>query len=457
MWSVVGTWPFSLQLTEKASKMLSSGAKVLDALEAGVHLVESDPNVDSVGRGGYLNANGELELDAAMMDGDTLRMGCVAGVRGFEHPVSIARKVMEETVHSIIVGEGAEAFARKMGIPEVGNEYMVTEAARKAWELKKMEGHDTIGAVALDMHGSMGIAMSTSGANMKVPGRVGDTPIIGSGFYVESGVGGAAATGLGEDIMRTCLAFRAVELMRHGISPKAAADEVILSAHNTIKRHGIDPDNIAIVCMNAEGDTGASCNHKGFYYSHAKEGQTPVMEPVEPIINNGRYGAGALGFLESENMPDFYEVVDNAGSPKSKLRYHDENPDVNECRPIAEVWVRNPEGKYLITKAGTSWKTAAGIVIAGEDSREAALRVAKEQLGIDLDADCGRIWKLQLQPIPNCEGKNLHYVWIFRQNVIIDEDNTDEKKWVCGEDLLHMTVQGTLIACDYLEAVLSVK
>ena len=155
MWSVVGTWPFSLQLTEKASGMLAQGAKALDALEAGVHLVESDPNVDSVGRGGYLNANGELELDAAMMDGDTLRMGCVAGVRGFEHPVSIARKVMEETVHSIIVGEGAEAFARKMGIPEVGNEYMVTEAARKAWELKKREGHDTIGAVALDtwLHG----------------------------------------------------------------------------------------------------------------------------------------------------------------------------------------------------------------------------------------------------------------------------------------------------------------
>ena len=128
MWSIVGTWPFSLQLTEHSSKMLSSGASALDALEAGVKLVESDPNVDSVGRGGFLNAKGELELDAAIMDGDTLKMGCVAGVRGFEHPVSIARKVMEETIHSIIIGEGAEDFARKMGFPEVGNEYMVTEA-----------------------------------------------------------------------------------------------------------------------------------------------------------------------------------------------------------------------------------------------------------------------------------------------------------------------------------------
>ena len=301
MWSVVSTWPFSLQLTQKAADLLSQGAKALDALEAGVHLVESDPKVDSVGRGGFLNAKGELELDAAMMDGDTLKMGCVAGVRGFEHPVSIARKVMEETVHSVLVGVGAEEFARKMGIPEVGNDYMVTDAARKAWEEKIAEGHDTIGAVALDLHGSMGVGMSTSGANMKVPGRVGDTPIIGSGFYVDSEVGGAAATGLGEDIMRTCLALRAVELMRQGRTPQEAADEAIRTAHERIKRHGIQPDNMAMVCMNAKGEYGASCNHYGFFYSHAREGEDAILEPVQPIVDNGFRGAGALGFLESES------------------------------------------------------------------------------------------------------------------------------------------------------------
>ena len=301
MWSIVSTWPFSLQLTEAAAKMLENGETALDALEAGVRLVESDPKVDSVGRGGFLNAKGELELDAAIMDGDSLRMGCVAGVRGFEHPVTIARKVMEQTAHSILVGEGAEEFARKMGIPEAGRDYMVTEAARKAWEQKRDEGYDTIGAVALDTHGSMGVAMSTSGANGKVPGRVGDTPIIGSGFYVESGVGGAAATGLGEDIMRTCLAFRAVELIRQGLSPQAAAEEVILTAHNRIKTHGIEPDNMAIVCMNAAGEIGASCNHQGFWYSHAASGRAPVLEAVVPIIENSLSGAGALGFLESEN------------------------------------------------------------------------------------------------------------------------------------------------------------
>lgn len=298
MWSVVSTWPFSLQTVELASDMLKDGAKALDALEKGVHLVETDPDVDSVGRGGYLNAKGELELDAAIMDGDTLKMGCVCSVRGFEHPVSIARKVMEETIHNILVGEGAEDFARKMGIPQAAEDYMITERARKAWEEKKNEGHDTIGAVALDMHGSMACATSTSGANMKVPGRVGDTPIIGSGFYVETGVGGAVATGLGEDIMRTCCSFRAVELMRSGMSPKEAVEKVVLMAHNAIIQHGGKPDNIAMVCMNAAGETAAACNHKGFSYTYAREGMPPVLEDVEPVIDNQILEGGALGFLK---------------------------------------------------------------------------------------------------------------------------------------------------------------
>ena len=228
MWSFVSTWHFSKQAAQAGMEILEKGGDALDAAEAGIRLVESDPEVETVGKGGFLNAKGELELDAAVMDGNTLKTGAVCGVRGFEHPVSIARKVMEETPHSIIVGEGAEEFARKMGIPEVGNAYMVTEESRKAWEEKRKEGHDTIGAVALDSRGSMGVAMSTSGADMKVPGRVGDSPIIGSGFYVDSEVGGAAATGLGEDIMRTCLAFRCVELMRQGMAPQKAAEEVIL-------------------------------------------------------------------------------------------------------------------------------------------------------------------------------------------------------------------------------------
>ncbi len=290
MWSMIATWPFSLQCVEKGEEILKGGGRALDAVERGIHLVETDPTVDCVGRGGYLNADGELALDAAMMDGDTLKMGVVACVRGFEHPVSIARAVMEKTKHSILVGQYAESFARRMGFQEAPPEYMITDHARLKYEAEKDKatkpsGHDTIGCVALDQAGSLCVATSTSGANLRLPGRVGDTPIIGSGFYVQSGVGGAAATGLGEDIMRTCCSFRVVDLMRRGLSAQDAVNEVVLTAHYTLKQCGLKPDCIALVCMDARGNTAGACNHKGFAYACAREGEAPHLVEVPPIID----------------------------------------------------------------------------------------------------------------------------------------------------------------------------
>ena len=290
MWSMVATWPFSLQCVEKGEEILKSGGRALDAAEQGIHLVESDPTVDCVGRGGYLNADGELALDAAVMDGDTLKMGVVACVRGFEHPVSVARAVMEHTRHSILVGQYAEAFARRMGFREAPAEYMITELARRKYEEEKNRrtkpsGHDTIGCVALDQAGSLCVATSTSGANLRLPGRVGDTPIIGSGFYAQTGVGGAAATGLGEDIMRTCCSFRAVDLMRGGMSAQEAVNTVVLTAHNTLRQCGLKPDCIALVCMDAKGNTAGACNHKGFAYACAREGEKPRVVAVAPVID----------------------------------------------------------------------------------------------------------------------------------------------------------------------------
>lgn len=285
MWSTVATWEFSEQAVRAAGEILAAGGSALDAVEAGVRLVETDPAVESVGRGGFLNAQGKLELDGAVMDGDTLRMGVVAGVQGFEHPVSIARAVMERTCHSILVGAGAENFARSIGIREADRDYLITEAARRAWEEKKRMGHDTIGQVTLDSRGSMAVATSTSGASMKLPGRVGDSPIIGSGFYAESGVGGAAATGWGEDIMRTCCSFRAVELMRSGLSAQAAAETVVRTAHEAIVRHGGKPDCIALVCLGAGGDWGAAANHKGFSYARARQDAALEVVAVEPVLD----------------------------------------------------------------------------------------------------------------------------------------------------------------------------
>ena len=285
MWSVIATWPFSLQASVEAAEILKKGGKAVEAAEKGIRLVETDPLVESVGRGGFLNARGELELDAAVMDGDSMRMGMVASVKGYEHPVTIARAVMEHTRHSILVGRGAELFAQEMGIEGAERDYLITATALDTYRKNCIRGHDTIGIVTLDQHGSMASATSTSGAAMKVPGRVGDSPIIGSGFYVESGVGGAAATGLGEDIMRTCCSFRCVDRIREGMSPQQAAEYVVLTAHETIIRHGGKPDCIALVCMNAKGEFGGASNHRDFFYSAAAVGSEPMIHEAKMVID----------------------------------------------------------------------------------------------------------------------------------------------------------------------------
>ena len=293
MWSAISTWPFSLQAVEKAADILKNGGTAADAAEAGIRLVESDPAVDSVARGGWLNANGELELDAAMMHGDTLRIGAVAAVKGFEHPVTIARAVMEKSKHNILVGTGAEEFADKMGIERADEDRLILPAARKLYEENiaklsdEIKGHDTIGLIALDQNGTIVCATSTSGASMKTPGRVGDSPIIGSGFYARSGVGAAVATGLGEDIMRTCCCFRVVSLMEAGLSPQEAVEKVVLDTTNIIQATGHYCDNIAIVCMNGKGEFGASCNHQDFTYTCAKENEETQVIEVQPVIDNG--------------------------------------------------------------------------------------------------------------------------------------------------------------------------
>lgn len=293
MWSTIATWPFSLQAVEKAAGILENGGSAVDAAEAGIHLVESDPTIDSVGRGGWLNANGELELDAAMMNGDTLRIGAVAAVQGFEHPVTIARAVMEKSKHNILVGKGAEEFADRMGIERADEDRMIMPAARELYaknlaaQEADIQGHDTIGMITMDKNGTIVCATSTSGACMKTPGRVGDSPIIGSGFYAISGIGAAVATGLGEDIMRTCCCYRAVALMEAGMSPQEAAEKVVLSSTEIILKTGHYCDNIALVCMNAKGEFGAACNHQDFTYTCVRENGEPEVHEVLPIIDNG--------------------------------------------------------------------------------------------------------------------------------------------------------------------------
>jgi len=228
--AAIATWSFGVAAVEGAGQVLAVGGDALDAVERGIRVVESDPDEHSVGYGGWPNAEGVVELDAAIMDGTAQDAGSVAALRGIKHPISVARRVMEATPHAMLAGEGALAFALSQGFPE---EDLLTEASRAGWEEWQRERelasttHDTVGLVALDARGDAAAGCSTSGRSFKLPGRVGDSPLIGGGLYADSEVGGAAATGLGEEILKFCASFLVVEYMRRGHSPMEACRKVI--------------------------------------------------------------------------------------------------------------------------------------------------------------------------------------------------------------------------------------
>jgi len=286
-WAVIATWDFSYNGLCKAANMLNGGKDAFDASEQLAKMVEDDPEVTTVGFGAFPNAKGELELDAAFMNGRDLSLGCVLSVKGFKNPVSIARKVMTDCPHTVLTGLGAEEFADKHGCQRA---IMITDDMRKAWEEKLLElqsgkdvlsGHDTVGVVALDSTGDIASATSTSGLSMKLRGRVGDSPLVGSGFYADNDVGGAAATGVGEDIMRGCTCFVAVELMRQGLHPQQAAEEAVRRTHNRLLRRGTAVGNMAVVCADKLGRFGAAANHEGFSYVAASFDKAPAVYRIE--------------------------------------------------------------------------------------------------------------------------------------------------------------------------------
>jgi len=274
---IIATWSFSVSGVKIGTEILKNGGYIFDAIEETIKVVEDDPNIDSVGFGGLPNIAGEVELDAAIMDGKTLSLGAVGALRGFKNPISIARKVLEETPHTFLVGQGAEEFAFSKGFQR---SILITDKSRKIWESKiKKESHDTIGVIAMDENGNMACGTSTSGIFMKYKGRVGDTPLVGSGLYVDNEIGGAVATGLGEDIMKGCLSFHAVFLMRQGYSPQNAAEEVIRNIYKKLpkyKKH----DDISILCMNTNGDVGAATSREKFEYVASSKNMPPSIFEV---------------------------------------------------------------------------------------------------------------------------------------------------------------------------------
>lgn len=268
------TWNFE-NATAKAWEVLKAGGSALDAVEQGVMVEEADENNQTVGIGGRPDRNGNVTLDSCIMDKDG-NCGAVLCMQNIAHPVSVARKVMEDTPHVMLAGKGAEQFAYEKGFEKVN---LLTEKSKQEWlEWKKtsqykpiinIENHDTIGMLAIDRNGDISGACTTSGMAYKYAGRVGDSPIIGAGLFVDNEIGGATATGVGEEVVRTVGSFLIVELMRQGKSPQEACEEGV---KRIIAKNKDNTDfQIGFIAINKKGETGSFCIQPGFTYRQYSE------------------------------------------------------------------------------------------------------------------------------------------------------------------------------------------
>lgn len=282
----VSTWKFGLKANEVAWKMLTNNSSALDSVESGVRVVESDPTERSVGKGGRPDRDGKVTLDACIMD-HKFNVGSVAFLEHIENPVSVARAVMEKTPHAMLVGSGALDFALKQGFKKTN---LLVPESEKDWLewLKKseykpeinIENHDTIGMLTLDLSGNLAGACTTSGLAWKMHGRVGDSPIIGAGLYVDNAVGAATATGHGEEVIRTVGSFRVVENMRHGMSPQKACEDAVRQIKKAfdLRAADISQTQIGFLAVNPKGETGAFALRSGFQYALSTNGETRLMD-----------------------------------------------------------------------------------------------------------------------------------------------------------------------------------
>ena len=269
---VLSTWDFGKQANEAAWKILSANGRALDAVEAGARVPEGDPKETSVGLGGLPDRDGRVTLDACIMD-ENGQCGAVLCIEHIVHPISVARLVMEKTPHVMLSGEGALRFALANGFKK---EKLLTKESERAWKewlktaqykpIANIENHDTIGIIALDANGNLSGACTTSGMAYKMHGRIGDSPIIGAGLYVDNEVGAATATGVGEEVVRIVGCHLVVELMRQGRSPQEACEEAVarILKKNPAKAKEVQ---VGFLALNKNGEHGAYCLQKGFTYA----------------------------------------------------------------------------------------------------------------------------------------------------------------------------------------------
>jgi len=282
---VISTWNFGLQANVAAWEILKANGRALDAVEAGVKIPEGDPTERSVGYGGRPDRDGRVTLDACIMD-ENANIGAVACLEYIKHPIAVARAVMEKTPHVMLVGDGALQFALSQGFKKENLLVDESEKEYKEWlktsqykPIANIENHDTIGMIALDANGNLSGACTTSGMAYKMHGRVGDSPIIGAGLYVDNEIGAATATGHGEEVIRISGCHLVVELMRQGKSPQQACEEAVMRIVSLTKRRNKELKDIQVgfIALNKQGEQGAYCIQGGFNYAvHDKMGNNLI-------------------------------------------------------------------------------------------------------------------------------------------------------------------------------------
>jgi len=272
---VLSTWRFGIQANEAAWAILAANGRALDAVEAGVKIPEGDPRERSVGYGGRPDRDGRVTLDACIMD-ELSNIGSVACLEHIKHPISVARAVMEKTPHVMLVGDGALQFALSQGFKK---ENLLLEESEKEWKewlktsnykpIANIENHDTICMIALDAQVNLSVSCTTSGMAFKMHGRVGDSPIIGAGLYVDNEIGAATATGHGEEVIRIAGCHLVVELMRQGKTPQQACEEAVSRVLKLMALRKKDPKDIQVgfIALNKQGEHGAYCVQSGFNYA----------------------------------------------------------------------------------------------------------------------------------------------------------------------------------------------
>jgi isoaspartyl peptidase/L-asparaginase-like protein (Ntn-hydrolase superfamily) len=298
---VIATWPFGQTAVKVAADLLKQGQPALDAALAGAQAVEDDPKVHSVGYAGLPNAVGTVQLDACVMDGQTLACGAVAGLENIRHAAAVARRVMEKTPHVLLVGEGAKLFAMQQGFPL---QDMSTPESLAEWERSRPRrrqpaapaqprppaedagdapfSHDTVTVLALDQKGSLGGVCTTSGLAHKLPGRVGDSPLIGHGLYVDNTAGAAGGTGVGEEIIRIGGSLTIVEAMRAGRSAQEACELAVRKVNAVAVRRGMHPEKVAFLALDPKGNVGAACTARtNFQYAVGRPGKIELLKAPE--------------------------------------------------------------------------------------------------------------------------------------------------------------------------------